>query len=199
MKEQEIRLRITKKTKTHVTLDMKLYGEQSFPWEEFNKIYRVVDNVWATFNEEYIKKHEQAEEYITNAVVAYMMTNMKDAKYDAHYLANLSILGESVEKISEILGVSRMDAMVIIRKQIADLRGEEYYTGLEDPKRMKRYENRRRNHDNKNLYNGNDVNVGRAKSSKDNKFTPEQNTYSVMSDNPALAKLRAQMEAENNK
>lgn len=167
-----VRLRIVKKTKDGVILDMKQFGKQAFPWNEFNKIYEIVDNVYAQFNADYLAKNEEADKYIDDACVAYFFINGPgvDAGTKLTYMA---MLGDCVEKAGKILNLNNLDVMKIIRQRIDAVRNFG-----STPKRSSKHSNRHSPH----------------KTASKVNDQPERAMNTVFADNEALMKLKESME-----
>ena len=108
--------RILKKSSTGVLLKV---GGNAIPasWEEFNEKFDIVDNVWAVMKESEVKKFEEVEEHINNAVISFMF--QRGNGDPGQKLAHLALLGDSINKIQEKLGCSMADAMQLVRERIA--------------------------------------------------------------------------------
>ena len=109
------RFRILNKTRETVTLKLQ-DKPMTFSWEEFNKKLVVVDKVWAVLNETEQKKQDEAEELISDTVVSVMIQNgNSDARTK---LAHMMMIGKNVERITELLECTRLEAMQLIRKRL---------------------------------------------------------------------------------
>ena len=109
------RFRILNKTRETVTLKLQ-DKPMTFSWEEFNKKLVVVDKVWAVLNETEQKKQNEAEELISDTVVSVMIQNgNSDARTK---LAHMMMIGKNVERITELLECTRLEAMQLIRKRL---------------------------------------------------------------------------------
>lgn len=109
------RFRILNKTRESVTLKL-MDKPMTFSWEEFNKKLVVVDKVWAVLNETEQKKQDEAEELISDTVVSVMIQNgNSDARTK---MAHMMMIGKNVERITELLECTKLEAMQIIRKRL---------------------------------------------------------------------------------
>ena len=107
--------RILNKTRETVTLKL-MDKPMTFTWEEFNKKLVVVDKVWAVLNETEKKKQDEAEELISDTVVSVMIQNgNSDARTK---LAHMMMIGKNVERITELLECTRLEAMQLIRERL---------------------------------------------------------------------------------
>jgi hypothetical protein len=88
----------------------------TFTWEEFNKKLVVVDKVWAVLNETEKKKQDEAEELISATVVSVMIQNGNSDTRTK--MAHMMMIGKNVERITELLECSKLEAMQIIRKRL---------------------------------------------------------------------------------
>ena len=113
--EKKLHFRILNKTRETVTLKLN-DKPMTFSWEEFNKKLVVVDKVWAVLNETEKKKQDEAEELISDTVVSVMIQNgNSDARTK---LAHMMMIGKNVERITELLECTRLEAMQLIRKRL---------------------------------------------------------------------------------
>jgi len=133
MDKNIIKIRIINKSKQGVILDMKEQGKKSIPWETFNSMFVIVDNVWATFNEETLKKREQFDDLMNQLCVAVIMNESNEKKGDpSDFLHNLAIIGSTTKKIQEEFGFSMMQIMQEARKRIAILRDPKIPFGIKE-------------------------------------------------------------------
>jgi hypothetical protein len=122
-KESIIKIRIINKSKQGVILDMKEQGKKSIPWETFNSMFIIVDNVWATFNEETLKKRERFDDLMSQLCVTVMMNEADEKKGDtSNFLHNMAMIGGITKKLQEEFGFSMMQIMQEARKRIAIIR-----------------------------------------------------------------------------
>lgn len=113
--DKKARFRILNKTRETVTLKL-MDKPMTFTWEEFNKKLVVVDKVWAVLNETEKKKQDEAEELISDTVVSVMIQNgNSDARTK---LAHMMMIGKNVERITELLECTRLEAMQLIRERL---------------------------------------------------------------------------------
>ena len=116
---KEVRFRILNKTSRDVTVK---FGDKpmTFSWEEFNKKLVVVDKFWAVLNEEEKKKHEQAEEAISWAIVHFL--SMKAAEGNPEkskeYMVNALGFGQRMEEVQKLLECSMLEATKIVRQRL---------------------------------------------------------------------------------
>lgn len=123
MDKNIIKIRIIHKSKQGVILDMKEQGKKSMTWEIFNSMFIIVDNVWATFNEETLKKRERFDDLMSELCVAVIMRENNEQKGDtSDFLHNMAIIGSTTEKIQKEFGFSMMQIMQEARKRISILR-----------------------------------------------------------------------------
>lgn len=112
---KEPRFRILNKTRETVTLKLN-DKPMTFSWEEFNKKLVVVDKVWAVLNDAEKKKQDEADELISDTVVSVMIQNgNSDARTK---LVHMMMIGKNVDRITELLECTRLEAMQIIRKRL---------------------------------------------------------------------------------
>lgn len=112
---KENRIRILNKTRETVTLKL-MDKPMTFTWEEFNKKLVVVDKVWAVPNDAEKKKQDEADELINDTVVSVMIQNgNSDARTK---LAHMMMIGKNVERITELLECTRLEAIQFIRKRL---------------------------------------------------------------------------------
>ena len=113
------KFRILNKTNKNVTIKI---GDKpiTVSWEEYDKTFVTVDKFWAVFNEENQKRHEQAEEAISQAVVHFLAMRAAegdDSKAQA-YLVNALGFGQSMEEIQKLLNCSMLEATQIIQRRL---------------------------------------------------------------------------------
>lgn len=123
MSEKEVRIRIIHKSKEGVILDMKDQGKKSVPWDTFNKMFLIKDNVWAVFNEETKKKREQFDELMNDLCIQVMMHQADEKRGDnSNFLTHMGMIGTLSEKIQKEFGFTAMQVIQEARKRIAIFR-----------------------------------------------------------------------------
>lgn len=169
------KLRIVKKEKDGITI--KENGTSiKFSWDEFNSGYNIVDNVYAVMNEKMIERMNQLDELINDAVTAYFivqnsgLSSIKELTYAA-------VLTETIEKIQKLLNCTGFEAMKLVKNRIdafSNMFGSNMKSHSRNYYKMQRYE------------------TSKDKFSKRSE-NPDISTSCVMSDNPALLKLKETM------
>ena len=116
---KEVRFRILNKTSKDVTVKL---GDKpmTFSWEEFNKKLVVVDKFWAVLNEEEKKKHEQAEEAISWAIVHFLAMRAAEGNPEKskEYMVNALGFGQRMEEVQKLLECSMLEATQIVKKRL---------------------------------------------------------------------------------
>lgn len=116
---KEVRFRILNKTSKDVTVKL---GDKpmTFSWEEFNKKLVVVDKFWAVLNEEEKKKHEQAEEAISWAIVNFLSMRAAEGNPEKskEYMVNALGFGKRMEEVQKLLECSMLEATQIVRQRL---------------------------------------------------------------------------------
>ena len=159
------KIRIVKKEKDGITL--KVNGTSvKFSWDEFNDGYNIIDNVYAVMNDKMVEQMTQLDELVNTATTAYFI--MQNSVPDIKQLSYAAVLSETIEKIQKLLNCTGLDAMKLVKNRINAIN---------------------------NMF-GSDKKQ-RLEMSKD-KFpkrveTPVNSTSCIMSDNPALMKLKETM------
>lgn len=161
-----IKFRIVNKAKDGVTLSpAKGADPVKIGWKEFEENFNVKDDKWAVFNDEYMKKIEAADKYINEAAVAFITSG--GLKGEVNDLSKMIVLGESVQKIVEILGCTNGEALALIRQRV-DMVAKPGTLLAKKPK-----------HHNKT-----------DKSVKKTSVKKEEKGFAVLSDNPQLLALK---------
>lgn len=112
-----VKFRIVNKAKDGITLSPAKGAEPvKMGWKEFEENFKVVDDKWAVFNDEYMKKIEEADEYINAAAVAFITSG--GLKGEVNDLSKMVVLGESVQKIVETLGCTNGEALALVRQRV---------------------------------------------------------------------------------
>lgn len=116
---KEVRFRILNKTSKDVTVKL---GDKpmTFSWEEFNKKLVVVDKFWAVLNEEEKKKHEQAEDAISWAIVHFLSMRAAEGNPEKskEYMVNALGFGQRMEEVQKLLECSMLEATQIVRQRL---------------------------------------------------------------------------------
>ena len=112
-----VKFRIVNKAKDGITLSPAKGAEPvKMGWKEFEENFKVVDDKWAVFNDEYMKKIEEADEYINEAAVAFITAG--GLKGEVNDLSRMMVLGESVQKIVETLDCTNAEALAFVRQRV---------------------------------------------------------------------------------
>lgn len=168
------RIRIIKKEKDGITLK-KNGTSVKFSWEEFNSEYNIVDNVYAVMNDEMVQKMIQLDELVDTATTTYFI--MQNSVPGIKQLSYAAVLSETIEKIQKLLNCTGFDAMKLVKNQINTLND----MFVSDKRSHSRdYYKKQRHEMNKDKF------PKRVES-------PVNSTSCVMSDNPALMKLKETM------
>ena len=164
------KLRIVKKEKDGITI--KENGTSvKFSWDEFNAGYNIVDNVYAVMNDKMVEQMTQLDELIDTATTAYFI--MQNSVPDIKQLSYAAVLSETIEKIQKLLNCTGLDAMKLVKNRINAI-------------------NNMFGSDKKSHYKKQRHEMNTDKFSK-RVETPVNSTSCVMSDNPALMKLKESM------
>lgn len=165
------KLRIVKKEKDGITI--KENGTSvKFSWDEFNAGYNIVDNVYAVMNDKMVEQMTQLDELIDTATTAYFI--MQNSVPDIKQLSYAAVLSETIEKIQKLLNCTGLDAMKLVKNRINNMFGSDKKSHSRDYYKKQRHE------------------MNKDKLSK-RVETPVNSTSCVMSDNPALMKLKESM------
>ena len=164
------KLRIVKKEKDGITI--KENGTSvKFSWDEFNAGYNIVDNVYAVMNDKMVEQMTQLDDLIDTATTAYFI--MQNSVPDIKQLSYAAVLSETIEKIQKLLNCTGLDAMKLVKKRINAI-------------------NNMFGSDKKSHYKKQRHEMNKDKFPK-RVETPVNSTSCVMSDNPALMKLKESM------
>ena len=164
------KLRIVKKEKDGITI--KGNGTSvKVSWDEFNAGYNIVDNVYAVMNDKMVEQMSQLDELIDSAITAYFI--LQNSVPGITQLSYAGVLSETIEKIQKLLKCSVLDAMKLVKNRINTINN---MFGSDKKSHYKKQ---------------------RHEMNKD-KFprrleTPVNSTSCVLSDNPALMKLKESM------
>lgn len=168
------KLRIVKKEKDGITI--KENGTSvKFSWDEFNAGYNIVDNVYAVMNDKMVEQMTQLDELIDTATTAYFI--MQNSVPDIKQLSYAAVLSETIEKIQKLLNCTGLDAMKLVKNRINAINN---MFGSDKKSHSRDYYKKQRNEMNKDKF------PKRVE-------TSVNSTSCVMSDNPALMKLKESM------
>ena len=168
------KIRIVKKEKDGITLK-KNGTSVKFSWDEFNDGYNIVDNVYAVMNDKMVEQMTQLDELVNTATTAYFI--MQNSVPDIKQLSYAAVLSETIEKIQKLLNCTGLDAIKLVKNRINAINN---MFGPDKKSHSRDYYKKQR-----------------LEMSKD-KFpkrveTPVNSTSCIMSDNPALMKLKETM------
>ena len=159
------KIRIVKKEKDGITL--KVNGTSvKFSWDEFNDGYNIVDNVYAVMNDKMVEQMTRLDELVNTATTAYFI--MRNSVPDFKQLSYSAVLSETIEKIQKLLNCTGLDAMKLVKNRINTI------NNMFGPDKKQRLE------------------MNKDKFPK-RVETPVNSTSCIMSDNPALMKLKETM------
>ena len=159
------KIRIVKKEKDGITL--KVNGTSvKFSWDEFNDGYNIVDNVYAVMNDKMVEQMTRLDELVNTATTAYFI--MRNSVPDFKQLSYSAVLSETIEKIQNLLNCTGLDAMKLVKNRINTI------NNMFGPDKKQRLE------------------MNKDKFPK-RVETPVNSTSCIMSDNPALMKLKETM------
>ena len=117
--EKKPHFRILNKTAKNVTIKL---GDKphTVSWDEYNKTFVTVDKFWAEFNEEEQKRHDQAEDAISWAIVHFLAMRAAEGNPEKthEYLINSLGFGTRMEEIQKLLNCSMLEATQIIRQRL---------------------------------------------------------------------------------
>lgn len=168
------KLRIVKKEKDGITI--KGNGTSvKVSWDEFNAGYNIVDNVYAVMNDKMVEQMTQLDELVDTATTAYFI--MQNSVPDSMQLNYAAVLSETIEKIQKLLNCTGLDAMKLVKNRINAF-NDMFGSGKKSHSRN--YYKKQRHEMNKDKF------PKRVK-------TPVNSASCIMSDNPALMKLKESM------
>ena len=168
------KLRIVKKEKDGITI--KENGTSvKFSWDEFNDGYNIIDNVYAVMNDKMVEQMSQLDELIDSAITAYFI--LQNSVPGITQLSYAGVLSETIEKIQKLLKCSVLDAMKLVKNRINAINN---MFGSDKKSHSRDYYKKQRHEMNKDKF------PKRVE-------TPVNSTSCVMSDNPALMKLKESM------
>lgn len=168
------KLRIVKKEKDGITI--KENGTSvKFSWDEFNDGYNIIDNVYAVMNDKMVEQMSQLDELIDSAITAYFI--LQNSVPGITQLSYAGVLSETIEKIQKLLKCSMLDAMKLVKNRINAINN---MFGSDKKSHSRDYYKKQRHEMNKDKF------PKRVE-------TPVNSTSCVLSDNPALMKLKESM------
>ena len=168
------KLRIVKKEKDGITI--KGNGTSvKVSWDEFNAGYNIVDNVYAVMNDKMVEQMTQLDDLIDTATTAYFI--MQNFVPDSMQLTYAAVLSETIGKIQKLLNCTGLDAMKLVKSRINAINN---MFGSDKKSHSRDYYKKQRHEMNKDKF------PKRVE-------TPVNSTSCVMSDNPALMKLKESM------
>ena len=168
------KLRIVKKEKDGITIKENGISVK-FSWDEFNAGYNIVDNVYAVMNDKMVEQMTQLDELIDTATTAYFI--MQNTVPGIKQLSYAAVLSETIEKIQKLLNCTGFDAMKLVKNRINTFND---MFGYDKKSHSRDYYKKQRHEMNKDKF------PKRVE-------TPVNSTSCVMSDNPALMKLKESM------
>ena len=117
--EKKVRFRILNKTAKTVTIKI---GDKptTVSWEDYNKTFVTVDKFWAEFNEEEQKRHDQAEDAISWAIVHFLAMRAAEGNPEKshEFLINSLGFGARLEEVQKLLNCTPLEVMQIIRQRL---------------------------------------------------------------------------------
>ena len=168
------KLRIVKKEKDGITI--KENGTSvKFSWDEFNAGYNIVDNVYAVMNDKMVEQMTQLDDLIDTATTAYFI--MQNTVPGIKQLSYAAVLSETIEKIQKLLNCTGFDAMKLVKNRINTF--NDMFDSNKKSNSCDYYKKQRH-----------EMNNDRFQKRVE---TPVNSTSCVMSDNPALMKLKESM------
>ena len=168
------KLRIVKKEKDGITI--KENGTSvKFSWDEFNDGYNIIDNVYAVMNDKMVEQMSQLDDLIDSAITAYFI--LQNSVPGITQLSYAGVLSETIEKIQKLLKCSMLDAMKLVKNRINTINN---MFGSNKKSHSRDYYKKQRHEMNKDKF------PKRVK-------TPVNSASCIMSDNPALMKLKESM------
>ena len=168
------KLRIVKKEKDGITIKENGISVK-FSWDEFNDGYNIIDNVYAVMNDKMVEQMSQLDELIDSAITAYFI--LQNSVPGITQLSYAGVLSETIEKIQKLLKCSMLDAMKLVKNRINAINN---MFGSDKKSHSRDYYKKQRHEMNKDKF------PKRVE-------TPVNSTSCVLSDNPALMKLKESM------
>lgn len=174
MEFKDKKIRIIKKENDGITL--KENGNAiKFSWEEFNTGYNIVDNVYAVMNDKMIKKMEELDNLIDTATTAYFI--VQNSVPDIKQLSYAAVLSQTIEKIQKLLNCTGLEAIKLVKNRVDSMNS--MFRSDKNTHTREYYKKQRR-----------EMNKDKFPKRVE---TPVNSTSCVMSDNPALLKLKEKM------
>lgn len=168
------KLRIVKKEKDGITIKENGISVK-FSWDEFNAGYNIVDNVYAVMNDKMVEQMTQLDDLVDTATTAYFI--MQNTVPGIKRLSYAAVLSETIEKIQKLLNCTGLDAMQLVKNRINTF-NDMFGSGKKSHSRD--YYKKQRHEMNKDKF------PKRVE-------TSVNSASCVMSDNPALMKLKESM------
>ena len=168
------KLRIVKKEKDGITIKENGIFVK-FSWDEFNDGYNIIDNIYAVMNDKMVEQMSQLDELIDSAITAYFI--LQNSVPGITQLSYAGVLSETIEKIQNLLKCSVLDAMKLVKNRINAINN---MFGSDKKSHSRDYYKKQRHEMNKDNF------PKRVE-------TSVNSTSCVLSDNPALMKLKESM------
>lgn len=109
------RFRIVNKTNKTVTVKIGPKVVTS-SWDEFNKVFIIVDKFWAIFNEEEKKRQEKADDIISDICICFML--QRGNADPARKMGALGLLGAKFEELQKLLGCTNAEAIQVVQSRL---------------------------------------------------------------------------------
>lgn len=114
----ERKFKIVNKSKDQVKIRV---GKEvvAYSWDEFNANFTIEDGTTAVMKEESCKKMDEVNSLVDDAVSDYVISNMT-TKQELK-LAYISLAGQKIQRIAELLDVSLMQATTLVKKRYTQM------------------------------------------------------------------------------
>lgn len=114
----ERKFKIVNKSKDSVKIRV---GKEviAYPWDEFNSHFTIEDKTTAVMKEESCRKMDEVDSLVDDAVSDYVISNMT-TKQELK-LAYISLAGQKIQRIAELLDVSIMQATTLVKKRYSQM------------------------------------------------------------------------------
>ena len=109
------RFRIVNKTNKTVTVKIGPKVVTS-SWDEFNKVFIIVDKFWAIFNEEEKKRQEKADDIIGDICICFML--QRGNADPIKKIAALGTLATKFEELQKLLGCTNAEAIQVVQSRL---------------------------------------------------------------------------------
>ena len=103
-----MKIRIINKSKKGVILD----GQIELPWEQFNSMFSIKENVWAVPTKEYQEQLDKMNDLLDKVAVSTIMSKCEDQ------LMHLSIIGDAVETLTSEYKLTMQQVIALVQKRI---------------------------------------------------------------------------------